>query len=226
MSSILKALRKLEEEKARRNAGSPDIARDILKSAPRRKTPAAWMTPLLGALVFACALAGYVLMEKPEPAPLPMAPVKNIDGAPTVDTPSLAKEAPAVVVDSQPVERPVVRNLRKSSGLPVNEPAERPSRPATTAALPEPTTAPVKERFSSPEAEMRSIDGSLPKLLLSGIAYQEERGARLAVVNDLPVMEGTMIEGARVEEISQDRVRFVYTGRSFHLSLGQSTEAK
>jgi general secretion pathway protein B len=59
----------------------------------------------------------------------------------------------------------------------------------------------------------------MPALKLTGIAFQEDRAARLAVINDLPVMEGTMIEGARVMEISEDRVRFNYSGRNFEVLL-------
>ena len=57
---------------------------------------------------------------------------------------------------------------------------------------------------------------------VSGIAYRTEREERLAVVNDLPVMEGTVVEGARVEEILADRVRFSSAGRSFEVELGDA----
>jgi general secretion pathway protein B len=56
---------------------------------------------------------------------------------------------------------------------------------------------------------------------LTGIAFQDGRESRLAVVNELPVMEGTMIAGARVVEISRDRVRFDVSGRSFEVLLDE-----
>jgi general secretion pathway protein B len=58
-----------------------------------------------------------------------------------------------------------------------------------------------------------------PNLVLSGIVFQPDRQARLAVVNDLPVMEGTVIEGARVEEILADRVRFAWEGSTLEVGL-------
>jgi general secretion pathway protein B len=60
-----------------------------------------------------------------------------------------------------------------------------------------------------------------PNLVVSGIVFQPDRQARLAVVNDLPVMEGTVIEGARVEEILADRVRFAWEGRTVEVELGE-----
>lgn len=226
MSSILKALRKLEEEKARSNAGSPDIARDILKRGPRRKSSVPWLAPFLTVVLLAGGLAGYVLMEKPEHAPLPGAPAKNIDEAPAVATPSLPKEKSAIAVEPRPIKPTIAHSPHESPIRTVKKSTENASSSTTTKALPKPAAAPVKKRLSSPVATKVSFVEPVPKLLLSGIAYQEERGARLAVVNDLPVMEGTMIEGARVEMIFKDRVRFVYAGRSFEVFLGQSTAAK
>ncbi|MBE0599431.1 MAG: general secretion pathway protein GspB, partial [Desulfuromonadales bacterium] len=59
----------------------------------------------------------------------------------------------------------------------------------------------------------------LPDLVVSGIVYLDDPEARLAVVNDLPVMLGTTIEGATVVEILSDRVRFRRDGRFFEAGL-------
>jgi general secretion pathway protein B len=74
-----------------------------------------------------------------------------------------------------------------------------------------PASTPSPARIETPAAA--------PHLVLSGIAFYAERDARLAVVNDLPVMEGTVIEGAVVEEILADRVRFSREGRAFEVVL-------
>jgi general secretion pathway protein B len=55
--------------------------------------------------------------------------------------------------------------------------------------------------------------GEFPELKVSEIHYQYEVENRLAVVNDLPVMEGTVIDGARVDRILKDRVRFIFNGQ-------------
>ena len=60
---------------------------------------------------------------------------------------------------------------------------------------------------------------------VSGIAWQKESVSRLAVVNGTPVVQGAVVEGARVEEIFQDRVRFSRDNSSFEVPLGKvSTE--
>ena len=42
--------------------------------------------------------------------------------------------------------------------------------------------------------------------ILSGIVYQDDPESRIAIINDLPVMEGTLVEGYEVRMISPDRV--------------------
>jgi len=41
------------------------------------------------------------------------------------------------------------------------------------------------------------------------------------VVNDLPVMEGTIIEGVKVDRILPDRVRFALNGQYREIRLTQ-----
>jgi general secretion pathway protein B len=54
---------------------------------------------------------------------------------------------------------------------------------------------------------------------LSGIAWQEERRARRAVVNGFLMQEGGLVSGARITDIFQDRVRFSLSGKSFEIPL-------
>ena len=56
-------------------------------------------------------------------------------------------------------------------------------------------------------------------LSVSGIAWQEERSLRRAVVNGLLLGEGAEIAGARVVEIGERRVRFSRGGQTFSVSL-------
>jgi general secretion pathway protein B len=59
----------------------------------------------------------------------------------------------------------------------------------------------------------------IPSLVVSGIAYLGDKDGRIAVVNDLPVMVGNLVDGARVEEILPDRVRFSRDGKKFEVPL-------
>ena len=54
---------------------------------------------------------------------------------------------------------------------------------------------------------------------VSGIAWQDERNARRAVVNGFLLHEGSVVSGAKITEIRQDRVRFSQGGRTFEVSL-------
>jgi general secretion pathway protein B len=44
----------------------------------------------------------------------------------------------------------------------------------------------------------------------------------VAVVNGIPVSNGSVVEGARVEDIQRDRVRFSYGGERFEVTLGKT----
>jgi general secretion pathway protein B len=57
---------------------------------------------------------------------------------------------------------------------------------------------------------------------LSGIAWQEERRARRAVVNGFLMKEGGVVSGARITDIFQNRVRFSLSGKSFEIPLVSS----
>lgn len=218
MSSILKALRKLEEEKSRSREGTPDIARDILKSGPRRKA-FPWMTfASVAVLVLAFALTGYILMGKsefPEPPPQTQA----IHEMPPAQSPAPAVSSSEQKNPLQAVSAPAppTAAARKTS-------TKIPAGPALSA---EPKAAPEPPKTApAPRPAAKEIVDPLPALTLTGIAFQEDRESRLAVINDLPVMEGTVIAGARVVEISEDRVRFNYSGRSFDVLLDGPVSAR
>jgi general secretion pathway protein B len=108
--------------------------------------------------------------------------------------PAAIANEPAVVSTARPARRPA--ETAAVAKTPVLAPPAKPAAPAVV-----------------PQQPAR------PNLVLSGIVFQPDRQARLAVVNDLPVMEGTVIEGARVEEILADRVRFAWEGSTLEVGL-------
>ena len=57
---------------------------------------------------------------------------------------------------------------------------------------------------------------------MDGIAYHFGSADSLAVVNGTTVYAGAMVEGAKVEEIGKDRIRFNYEGEKFEIPLGKS----
>jgi len=60
-----------------------------------------------------------------------------------------------------------------------------------------------------------------PVLKVNGIAFQDGADS-VAVINGVTVSNGSVIEGARVEEIQKDRVRFSRGGERFDIILDKS----
>jgi len=81
--------------------------------------------------------------------------------------------------------------------------------------------APRKIGKTAEPAPKKSATTS-PSLRVSGIVWREEPSERLAVINGMILREGGEIEGAKVEEIHSNRVRFSYKDRPFEISLGSS----
>jgi hypothetical protein len=133
-----------------------------------------------------------------------------------------------VIVSSQAIDALSAKDEKNTSS-----PAAPPAAPsAVVAAKPlpvvpsKPTTALSTARVAgasenpgwhlSREAALPPV----PELRVSEIHWRPLAKERLAVVNDLPVLEGVDIEGARVDRIFKDRIRFIVNGRYLEVKLG------
>ena len=202
MSSILKALRKLEDEKADMGEGSVDLARDILKrSYEERRSYSLWGIAALGG---ACVLiaAGWWGFSSTDRSQQPAVSV----GAVVTST---SQVKPVAVEASVPPAAPVVVMPTLQVETIVAIPQKK--RPAVSKQFPVVASKPI------PVTVVKANDNPLviPDFVIEEIVFVDDPSARLAVINDLPVMQGTDIEGARVVEISPDRVRFEYQGIRF-----------
>jgi general secretion pathway protein B len=203
MSSILKALKKVEAEKVSRSDAPVDIARDILRQSGRGSGTGFRL--LLLTFFALVAAAGVIVL------------LLSGIGEKTEDP--LRAASPA----GEDIINPGVEDLQAASAARDNTPQSS----ATENLLsdkdlrPEPSVIFEDYRPAPDAARSKPIAlDNIPDLIVTGIAYQQDREGRLAVVNELPVMEGTLIEGARIEEILEDRVRFVKDGRTFEVGLG------
>lgn len=104
------------------------------------------------------------------------------------------------------------------------------AEPAVEQAAPPPAArraeAPQKAAAApavAPTPSLPAGDGA-ENLLVSGIAWQEERGLRRAVVNGVLAGEGAEILGARIVEIRENLVRFSRNGRIFEVNYPGGTE--
>jgi len=241
MSSILKALKKLEEEKVRLHGGAPDIARDILRSPHRRKRGAPGMTIIAVCLSVALVcVAGYVFWNEMaasvptsmERAPAPPPREVTSPRTPAVDESRAMEKLP---VRRQVIDPAIGEPLPKEEGsgqaahqaekkatveTPISAPSKAALKIATPATPPNQKSSPAREEIpaTSPPRE------EAPKLVLSGIAFQVDRESRMAIINDLPVMEGMRIEGVLIEEIFKDRVRVSSDDRTFELTMEEGPQ--
>ncbi|RMF47146.1 MAG: hypothetical protein D6751_03410 [Deltaproteobacteria bacterium] len=186
MSSILKALKKLEEDKVRSGEVRVDIAADILRGRTREKhhRPRGWFIVLMCIFMIAIAGAAWLWLNPPTADQVP-APGGH-------SAPSTMAEQAAV---------PSTEQQRSLPGPP-SRPTEGPTR--QMAAVPEPTAVPPLETLPD--------DKPLPELQLSGIVFQADPASRMAIVNDLPVMTGGVVDGWVLERIDADQVHFVRDG--------------
>ena len=85
------------------------------------------------------------------------------------------------------------------------------SQPDPVGIAPASPPAPAAVSASTRNPEIHGSAAPAPYQVME-IFYQAGEGS-MAVVDDLPVMEGTVINGARVEKILPDRVRFIIEGQ-------------
>jgi general secretion pathway protein B len=233
MSSILKALKKLEEEKTAPRNGKLDLAKGITKSASREKRRSLWYSAALmaGAAVVAASATylltgGFVSHKSAAPAASTSQAVVTEQTPP----PALSVETGTLPPKTVRLETP---SVRKRPEQPTAWPPAKPTAPAgkkvaTAAAVPangvaRPSLAHEKGREVSAKApEPLPSEVRQPQVTVTGIAWQKDGADRMAIVNGASVSEGMTVAGARVEAILPDRVRFVFNNRTFEIPLGRN----
>ncbi len=115
------------------------------------------------------------------------------------------KDAVSVVASRAPITPVAVARPRPSAA----------ARPASGS-----TSVPVSSASRTPGWHLSQTENlPAPELSVSEIHWRPLAKDRLAVVNDLPVLEGVDIEGARVDRIFKDRIRFVVNGRYLEVKV-------
>jgi general secretion pathway protein B len=238
MSSILKALQKLEQERAARRNGRPDITGAILRQRKAAKPLPAWLVPAgMSFVAFVAVLATYTAMggfsaAKPTvTTSIPQQAIPPVTSSQPPAAPTPVSQTPVVPVSfGGSVVPPAVPSSKPRPTA--QEPARLPppSTPAATArpAVPPPTasaprTAQAEKPATRPTTSPRA---DIPSLAVSGIAWHKDSTDRLAVINGMPASEGTTVDGVRVEEIFPDRVRFSFRNERFEVVLGKSSRGQ
>jgi len=229
MSSILKALKKLEHEKAARKPDSFRIDAEILRGGSSHSFFSKGAT-LAAIALFLCGSGATYLFMKRQGVPEPVRPSQTSTtevkaGSPTavVLPPESDKSAP------DPIPH-LTTPLKSRSGF---ERAE-PPKPSSRIKVPSLQLQPEKQtEGNKPRNEHAEPKPALPAaappaaptpplLKVHGIAFQDGGANGVAVVNGVAVSKGSIIEGARVEEIQKDRVRFSRGGEAFDIILDKS----
>ena len=175
----------------------------------------------------------------PEPAVTsqPIEPPPVITSRPT-PAPKVVEPAASTVQPAQvAVPPPTVQNRSSSPA-----PQVTPQQPVRTVAAPpqppaSPRAVPVKPAPALPRNQAVSpvpstpipavapvpVKVTPPRLMVSGIVYQDDPTHHYALVNDRTVKEGQTVSGAVVEKIFKDHVLFRYQSQPFEIFMGHDT---
>lgn len=227
MSSILKALKKLEEEKVlHEESAGINLSREILKqkSGSRNKNRWLWLLGSSAAVVIitlsAALLRTSIPKEAAKPAELPTKsprpalsalPVEKLPVNPQTTGSSRAVSPPAPLSSNEPNLKPARQGFEQPAG---------PLQQRETVPPPN-TSAPPKTDPVVKAAPLRPPPGREQTLTLSGIAWNKDSADRLAIINGQPTATGASVNGVLVEEILQDRVKLSHNGKFFELLIGR-----
>ena len=212
MSYIIKALKKLEGEKAVREGlkeGSTRISPALLAADHRPQARLPRALPWLAIPLMFCAggAATYLLL----PAAPTKAPKKEEAlrvSAPTTPPAQPPRPAP------QPPAQAAGKSAAPASIAPVPA-SNAPAKKAVVAKPPKPSPVP---RVSTSEAVMVAAP---PQIKVSGIGYQDDPAESMAVVNGALLRMGMTVGDLRVVRIFPDRVRFRGSGGTFEVPLAK-----
>jgi general secretion pathway protein B len=232
VSSILKALKKLEEEKSlRKDDKEINVTREILKPPAERRGIVKWLWVFSIIAVAVIVIQSAALFRKSattDEARSRLIPVmsrlSSSVSAPPPAASTLPRE-PEVKKVAIPSHSPIPAPRQDSSSPAVSSPGkesrpliELPNAPVFPVELPK-TTIPPKS-----EPPHRTSPPSDVTLTLSGIAWHKDSSDRLAIINGQPAATGAVVNGAVVEEILPDKVRMNLSGKTFDLVLGGQTK--
>jgi len=192
MSLILDALRKIELERKAKRQNSQEIRADVLNY--RGSAPAAEknrIMPITLALLLVSAAIACFFFFKQSDSP-------KIDATPQKETLRQAVTPITPVTPPQPLQPPPPEPpAQKNAQTKVNSSAE-----------------PVNQATQPVVSKQKNGDEGIS---ISGIAWQDERSLRRAVINGFLVGEGAEIQGAKIIEIKETRVRFSRNGEIFEI---------
>ena len=222
------ALKKLENEKVKKNSssGMVNISGELLREDHRRPPGGGiWkvVAVVLAASLLTFGVTYFFLMKGKqggvENHSLPLVePVKTMVPRVTLSVP--VPQRPA----SAPVQTPLavaVKPVSPAVAIPAAsvDKIAGPSAVVRNRQKPQPTHNRPLQLASQQEVPIAAVSQPRTDIKVSGIAWQDERSARRAVVNGFLMREQGVVAGAKISEIMQDRVRFTQAGTTFEIPL-------
>lgn len=208
MSSILKALRRLEEDRARKSDNVPTIATSLLRSHSHRRSSVS--SPWFVAFLVVAALSSLLLLWPKDRTSTDshLTPAKNSLLPPQSQTLPIQTGRRLIMEEVIP-PRPLAPSAVTQNKASLSDKV-----------VPPPLRVEAKEGSSlSPGDVSVETYPERQSPAVSAIAWQETSAARMAVIDDLPVMSGETIHQAKVVEIQPDYVIFEEEGLRFIVRL-------
>lgn len=193
MSLILDALRKIEQERKAKQPGGIDLRPEVLsyRGMPQKTTALKRIFLVGGALLLIIGLGAAVFLRSAK---------KTV----------VARVAPA---EEGRLAAPETNRAAVAEMPPLAPPRLQPP-PAESKAEKALPAAPSRATMLSQDA---ATAGGADNIIVSGIAWQDERVLRRAVINGLLLAEGAEVLGARILEIKENRVRFSRNNQVFEV---------
>ena len=225
MSSILKALKKLEQEKVTLAHDSLEIDTGILGNQ-KNTTPVGHFKFYIlkrifpAALIFICGSgATYIYLNSADRAlKKQVSSISEIEKSIAVEVPAVGVPQAVVNIEKEPLYA-VHLPLKKKRARPESEKLKRTVGPA-----PDISATATSNQEHSQKQQAPLVVGNVPLLQVNGIAFQTGGSDSAAIINGNNVTSGSSINGATVEEILEDRVRFKYKGENVEVLLGRSNQ--
>ncbi len=231
MSSILKALKKLENDKATRRPDELKIDAEILRTGRTRHFSATGI--LLTSLLLLAGGSGatYLYMkqelfsERAKQNVSILSRQNLTDGSASSNIQAEAPPEPLVVVPAQQHKTAGVASEVPSQLLQSSEPVRANIQQIKVGHLvPSKRVDSAKKTPSIPAQPLSAVVKSVPALRVNGIAFQDKSADSVAMVNGVAVTNGSIIEGVKIEEINKNKVIFSFNGEKFDIQLGQSNQ--
>jgi general secretion pathway protein B len=236
MSYILDALKKLEHEKSRKSRGNGtiNISGALFEhERPRPAGTAGWKIALaVVAAVLVTFAASWQLLRPAKGREKVVAVLATPASPPPITVEAAPPPLPVpLVIPVIPVQEASLPAAPLPAPVVPARASARSSKPQKAVAQAAPvadddaallTAQELRKRVKGPAAPAAQAMAAPADIKLSGIAWQEERRARRAVVNGFLMQEGGVVSGARITDIYQERVRFLLSGKTFEIPLVSS----